>query len=114
MLKMSCIMYMYEVCFSANIQVHVWTRFWWSLPILSYFIFIPPENNSEESKKKKKSEDEGKSAASNGETTQLTTSSPTERGKGKLEKKKKGRDKSEKSEGRVIYDRVRDRCNEYV
>ena len=74
----------------------------------------PPENNSDDSKKKK-SEDEGKSAASNGDTGQSTTpTSPAERGKGKLEKRRKGRDKSEKAEGKVIYDRVRDRAQEVI
>jgi hypothetical protein len=69
---------------------------------------FPSENNSDESKKKK-GEDDGKSAASNGDTGQSTTpTSPAERGKGKLEKRKKGRDKSEKAEGKVIYDRVSD------
>ena len=68
---------------------------------------FPAENNSDDSKKKK-SEDEGKPASSNGDTGQSTTpTSPTERGKGKLEKRRKGRDKSEKAEGKVIYDRVR-------
>ena len=37
----------------------------------------------------------------------MTTPTTSERGKGKPEKKKKGKDKSDKSEGRVIYDRVR-------
>lgn len=62
-------------------------------------VCIPfPENSSEVSKK---SDEEGRSAT-NGET-QLTTPTSTERGKGKLEKKRKGK---EKAEGRVIYDRV--------
>ena len=73
--------------------------------------YISPESNSE----KKKGEDEGKSAASNGDTGQSTTpTSPTERGKGKLEKRKKGKDKSEKAEGRVIYDRVRNVLHVYI
>ena len=96
--------------------IHVHNMRWWTcnVPIhlsgfddlCPYYTHFPPENNSEESKKKKKNEDDGKSAASNGETGQSTTPTPMERGKGKLEKKKKGKDKSE---GRVIYDKVRER-----
>ena len=68
------------------------------------FCFITTTDNNLEDAKKKKSEEETKSS-SNGETQVATPT--TERSKGKLEKKKKGKDKSEKTEGKVIYDRVR-------
>ena len=38
----------------------------------------------------------------------MTTPSSSERVKGKPEIKKKGKDKAEKTEGKVTYDRVRD------
>ena len=44
----------------------------------------------------------------------MTTPTTMERGKGKPEKKKKGRDKSEKTKGRVIYDRARERGREWA